>query len=1038
MVFIFSNNRRNHSFVLRLFVLLVAVIVVFTLFVSVSSFGAEKDVKKFVESLQEKIAQTGVEWKAGLTDVAMLSQEEKKKLLGEELRPVPPDERMSLEGLEPVTLPESFDWRNASHNGVTGNWMTSVKDQGRCGSCWDFAAVGVVEMLNDLSSGDPAYNQWEDLSEQKILSCCDYCGSCNGGWSKSAFEYMRNSGIVREECMHYQASDTVPCEAGCGETPQKIGPSTYINSNVETIKRAIKNYGAVKASFTVYEDFYFYSGGVYEHVLGDHMGGHAIVLAGWGRTQSGEGYWIAKNSWGTGWGNDGWFKIKWGACEINRRVVMATLDDSFASTDVTVTVKGPGGNPVNNAKIFVNGNERGETNSSGVLTTSMISDLNHEIIALKSNESSNSPYGLLLRQFEVPAGSTHSLELSGTNASRVEVTASNVDGSPISAGLNIQFESGLYKPVWTGSSTATLYITPSVYDLQLWNYTDHDEADELYNLRKLKVDLTKDNSVSFDIAEMETIEFVLSEFSNFDELEFYVWRASEGLYWAPGWLLEEGDRGFISAGKLDMQTALKENTSNYSWWVYLLRSLSGIRKFEPGQLNIKAGGYPELFTLSTKETYRPGEEAWIKAGFVDSYDNDIVEVVNYYESNSTSSEVKLYRSNPDPDKLGIPYNDKGSRVSIQRDEYYPSLEVKSPSSNSTLRRQSNFWHYQGFDVTGAEKGTYEFRAQLYTHFGTFESLNSFSVGVPAQIATYNNGNWWVDINRNDAWDGPGTDLKIDNFGSAGDQAAIGDLDSDGKDELALFHAGTWKVDKNNNYVWDEEPKDMKIDGFGSAGNKVAIGDFDGDARDEIATFNAGTWWIDLNNNDQWDGPSVDKKVEGFGNANNQVAAGDFDGNGTDEIATFTAGTWWMDLNNNDQWDGEPTDKKVEGFGNAGNIVAAGNLSAPSSTAGSLNLEAPSTPKLDAVSTYPNPVTDADRVTFRVEGEGIESMRVAVFTASGKKVYSSRYTEGKSRTWDLTTAKGSPVTNGIYIYQVSGRDEYGRVVSSQFRKLLVLK
>ena len=376
----------------------------------------------------------------------------------------------------------------------------------------------------------------------------------------------------------------------------------------------------------------------------------------------------------------------------------------------------------------------------------------------------------------------------------------------------------------------------------------------------------------------------------------------------------------------------------------------------------------------------------------------------------------------------------------------PKLRVWN-SNNQLIREQQN-WNLLDpnpveFELKkDAPKGEYEAKMNMDTgpHQGLIQDTEAFEVKEPAsaQIATYNNGNWWVDINRNDAWDGPGTDLKIDNFGSAGDQAAIGDLDSDGKDELALFHAGTWKVDKNNNYVWDEEPKDMKIDGFGSAGNKVAIGDFDGDARDEIATFNAGTWWIDLNNNDQWDGPSVDKKVEGFGNANNQVAAGDFDGNGTDEIATFTAGTWWMDLNNNDQWDGEPTDKKVEGFGNAGNIVAAGNLSAPSSTAGSLNLEAPSTPKLDAVSTYPNPVTDADRVTFRVEGEGIESMRVAVFTASGKKVYSSRYTEGKSRTWDLTTAKGSPVTNGIYIYQVSGRDEYGRVVSSQFRKLLVLK
>jgi len=270
--------------------------------------------------------------------------------------------------------------------------------------------------------------------------------------------------------------------------------------------------------------------------------------------------------------------------------------------------------------------------------------------------------------------------------------------------------------------------------------------------------------------------------------------------------------------------------------------------------------------------------------------------------------------------------------------------------------------------------------------------------------------------------------------------AAADFDDDGKAEIATFAHGTWWKDMNDNGVWDGEPIDSKVVGYGTAGNKVAAGDFDGDEKAEIATFNRGTWWIDLNNNDTWDGEPDDKKVEGFGNANNQVAAADFNGDGKAEIATFTAGTWWKDLNGNGKWDGEGTDEKVEGFGTAGNKVAAGKLSHLGSTnsATNLNLDTAKSLTINKTTAYPNPVSTNDTVTFRVRGKNIASTKLEVFTASGKRMYTTNYTQGTTHTWNLTTDEGKPVTNGVYLYQLKAKGEGGQTTTSQFRKLLVLR
>ena len=179
--------------------------------------SAEQD----VQAINQAIRSAGAHWTAGETSVSELSPEEQAERCGTILEEIPDSRRMAVP-ISKITLPEHFDWRDVDGN----NWTTSVKDQDGCGSCWDFSAVGVFEMLLDYASGDPADSPGEDLSEQYVLSCCDYCGSCSGGSPGSAFDFLQKTGTVTEACLPYSADDSVTCGSSCGDVPQHIGAWT--------------------------------------------------------------------------------------------------------------------------------------------------------------------------------------------------------------------------------------------------------------------------------------------------------------------------------------------------------------------------------------------------------------------------------------------------------------------------------------------------------------------------------------------------------------------------------------------------------------------------------------------------------------------------------------------------------------------------------------------------------------------------------------------------------------------------------------------
>ncbi len=269
------------------------------------------------------VAARGYDWVPGPTSLDALTPEAFERMLG--AIPDPAQQRIASQARAPfrarADLPESFDWRDLG--GVTG-----VRNQGNCGSCWDFAAVGALEAGIKIYAGQDL-----DLAEQQILSCATPGTGCSGSSNQSAWMYVREHGLGAETCMPYQANDQIPCaEEGC--TPIASAKRWIdIPNDVNLIKTAVYEYGPVITTFHVYSDFRYYIGGCYQHE-GDEQINHAVVIVGWDDTVcDGEGAWLIKNSWGAGWGLSGYFYIKYGSCRVGEGTQLVYYDPG---TDIDV------------------------------------------------------------------------------------------------------------------------------------------------------------------------------------------------------------------------------------------------------------------------------------------------------------------------------------------------------------------------------------------------------------------------------------------------------------------------------------------------------------------------------------------------------------------------------------------------------------------------------------------------------------------------------------------------------------------------------
>jgi hypothetical protein len=223
--------------------------------------------------------------------------------------------------------------------------FSSVKNQGQCGSCWAFSTIGSVEGAHLKTQG--AGNGYVDaegeihysadtpaLSEQQVVSCNPWGWGCGGG--NFAFDMLEPAnagkqgyyqGAVPASAFPYVAQN-VACSIARQVTYTPVTRWGYVGSSqgipaASAIKAAIYKYGSVSAC--VYADSYFqgYTGGTFRNTSNYSQCNHAIMLVGW---DDAKGAWLLKNSWGAGWGIDGFMWIKYDANSVGYAAAWVTAE----------------------------------------------------------------------------------------------------------------------------------------------------------------------------------------------------------------------------------------------------------------------------------------------------------------------------------------------------------------------------------------------------------------------------------------------------------------------------------------------------------------------------------------------------------------------------------------------------------------------------------------------------------------------------------------------------------------------------------------
>lgn len=235
------------------------------------------------------------------------------------------------ETVNTADLPDSWDWRNVSGRNYL-SWTVNQHIPQYCGSCWAQGSLSALADRFQIANKDKFPTL--ALSPQAIINC-RAGGSCEGGNPAEVYQFAAEIGVPDVTCMVYEAVDGGPVEdcskpdidlcRDCTWPPPNPGekPNCWARKNftryyaeeygyvrgVKNMKKEIWKRGPIGCGLEVTDRFEKYAGGIYSEKVRHPMINHEISVVGWGRDEEGEEYWIGRNSWGTYWGEYGFFRI---------------------------------------------------------------------------------------------------------------------------------------------------------------------------------------------------------------------------------------------------------------------------------------------------------------------------------------------------------------------------------------------------------------------------------------------------------------------------------------------------------------------------------------------------------------------------------------------------------------------------------------------------------------------------------------------------------------------------------------------------------
>ncbi|KAJ8945025.1 hypothetical protein NQ314_009332 [Rhamnusium bicolor] len=191
---------------------------------------------------------------------------------------------------------ETLDWREKGA-------VTPVKDQGTCGACWIFSAIGVLEGFYFRT-----HNKLVSLSEQNMVDCISSY-TCVGGWPPLALYYVQYKGISAEDNYYPYEAKHVKCRyAKSNNVNITFTHVAQVNNSENELKAALTRFGPIVISICATSTWRFYKSGVWYEKECCEPVNHSVLLVGYG-TENGNDYWLVKNSMGPDWGEYGYMKI---------------------------------------------------------------------------------------------------------------------------------------------------------------------------------------------------------------------------------------------------------------------------------------------------------------------------------------------------------------------------------------------------------------------------------------------------------------------------------------------------------------------------------------------------------------------------------------------------------------------------------------------------------------------------------------------------------------------------------------------------------